>query len=292
MPALNQHSIWKAQNLAAIHERLELLRATDELEQVIPGALQGVFIRKIEQTLEMYCYDNYTQQLSSIMSRINLDKPLHLLGDYTQTMLLSAVWQEEPPTNIYMAGFGGGRLAMLFNHYFEDVRVDGSDIDSNVIAASQVYFGLDKNLLNGIAVADSRKDLHAREIEYDIILLDVFTGGGEHVSHLATVEFFDLCKARMTPKAVMVANLISMDPLMKQKIVAIQSAFQHCHVWEFNGAHVIFASNSPLNNEDFQNRVAKFQRDESLSFDLMEKAQMLKPQKYEDEVRPLLDDNL
>ena len=292
MLAKNNHEKHKAKNLALINERLQALRDAESIEQVFPGELQGVFVRNVEQTLEMYCYDNDTQKLSSIMSRIDLENPLNLMGIYTQVMFLSSLWNERPPSSVYMAGFGGGRLAMLFHHYFEGIRIDGSDIDSNVITASQVFFGLDKQMLSGIRIADSREDLKNRPAPYDIILLDVFTGGGEHVNHLATAEFFELCKDKLTHEGVIVANLVEMDPLLQRKISAMQSAFTHTCIWQHNGAHVVFASGHPINLNSLRARTAKFQKDENLSFNLMEKANMLQMLAHKEAYMPLIDSEL
>ena len=292
MLAKNNHEKHKAKNLALINERLQALRDAESIEQVFPGELQGVFVRKVEQTLEMYCYDNDTQKLSSIMSRIDLENPLNLMGIYTQVMFLSSLWNEQPPSSVYMAGFGGGRLAMLFHHYFEGIRIDGSDIDSNVITASQVFFGLDKQMLSGINITDSREDLKNRPTAYDIILLDVFTGGGEHVNHLATAEFFELCKDKLTHEGVIVANLVEMDPLLQRKISAMQSAFTHTCIWQHNGAHVVFASGHPINLNSLRARTAKFQKDENLSFNLMEKANMLQMLAHKEAYMPLIDSEL
>jgi len=289
MLAIVNHEKRRANNLELINQRLSALRNAESIEQVFPGELQGVFVRKVEQTLEMYCYDNETQKLSSIMSRIDLDNPLNLLGTYTQVMFLSAFWQSREPQSIYMAGFGGGRLAMLFDHYFDGIKIHGTDIDPNIIAASQVYFGLDQQMLSDITVADSRADLAKRPSPYDIILLDVFTGGGEHVNHLATVEFFELCKEKLTQQGVIVANLVEMDLLLELKLAAIKCVFEYYCIWEYNGARVVFASDNKINMSQYEARIEKFQREEKPQFDLIEKVTSLKPYIQDNQAEPLRD---
>ena len=41
------------------------------------------------------------------MSRVDLTDPLALLGIYTQAMVLSLIWVNNPK-NLFMLGFGGG----------------------------------------------------------------------------------------------------------------------------------------------------------------------------------------
>ena len=226
------------------------------------------------------------------MSRIDLGNPLNLIGPYSQAVFLSAFWQEQQPKNIYIAGFGGGRLAMLFHHYFPNASIDGTDIDPNVLSVAKDYFGLGDDTLKGVNTADSRQDLIIRKKPYDIIFLDVFIGGGEHVNHLSTKEFFELCKEKRALKGVVVANLVIIDKRMHQKIAAMKAVFKYCTIWEFKGAHVIFASDEPINIKKLCGRVGEFQKAESLGFDLLDKAQMLKPLKLSKPINALSDKDL
>lgn len=292
MLAIKHNTSWKEQNLASILNRLSALRDAKHFEKIIQGKEQGIFLRKLDDVLEMYCFDNDTQQLSNIMSRIDLTNPLNLIGPYSQAVFLSAFWQSKAPENIYIAGFGGGRLAMLYHHFFPLANIYGSDFDPNILSAANDYFGIGEQTLENINAADSREDLLQSDILHDIIFLDVFAGGGEHVNHLATVEFFELCKSRLSNKGVLSANLVIIDERMHQKIAAIQKVFQYCHVWEYNGAHVVFASEYPLDQETFMSRISVFQTNEALDFDLMEKAQMLKPLTRDNTLEPLRDADL
>ena len=285
-------SAWQTENLANIHKRLKLVRSSETFEKIIPGKLQGIFIRKVEQTLEMYCYDNESKNLSSIMSRINLDDPLCLLGHYTQVMFLSAFWQQQPPQNVYMAGYGGGRIAMLLRHYFQGIKIDGTDIDPNVLASTQVFFGIDKQDLSGIHLGDSREDLSKRAKSYDIILLDVFAGSGEHVNHLATKEFFELCKDKLSDGGTLVANLIEADPMMHEKIAAIKTQFKHLNVWKQNGAYVVFASNKEIDLKAIMERVEGFTEQETLNFTTSEHIAVLEAYKAPTDTKALSDTSL
>lgn len=292
MLAIKQNNTWKERNLSSILNKLSTLRDAKQFEKIIQGDEQGIFLRKLDDVLEMYCFDNKTQQLSNIMSRIDLTNPLNLIGPYSQAVFLSAFWQTKALENIYIAGFGGGRLAMLYDHYFPHSHIYGSDFDPNVLSVASDYFGIGEQVLENVNAADSREDLQQSDILHDIIFLDVFAGGGEHVNHLATVEFFELCKSKLSNKGVLTANLVIIDDRMHQKIAAIQTVFSHCHVWEYNGAHVVFASEHPLDQETFISRISDFQTNEALDFDLVEKAQMLKPLTRNDTLEPLRDADL
>ncbi len=292
MLAVKQNTTWKEQNLSAILNRLSTLRDADKVEEIIQGDAQGIFLRKLDDVLEMYCFDNNTQKLSNIMSRIDLTNPLNLIGPYSQAVFLSAFWQDKEPENIYIAGFGGGRLAMVYAHYFPHAKLYGSDYDPNVISVASKYFGIGEQVLANVNAADSREDLLKSNILHDIIFLDVFAGGGEHVNHLATTEFFELCKSRLSKHGVLVANLVIIDARMHQKIAAMRKVFNHCHVWEYNGAHVVFASQQAMAADELIKRVTDFQTTEMPVYDLLDKAKMLKPLELNKAIQPLYDADL
>lgn len=290
--APSPHSVWQASNLVSIHERLAPLRSQDTFEKIIQGDLQGIFLRKEADILEMYCYDNDTHKLSNIMSRIDLTNPLRLIANYQQAAFLSSFWQKTPPENIYLAGFGGGCIALLFHHYFQNIIIEGTDIDPNVLAVSNKYFGLGENTLKHIVPADSRKDLQSRDNQYDIIFLDVFAGGGEHVNHMGTVEFFELCERKLKQDGVLMANLVIIDERLHQKIAAMQEVFQHCHIWEFDGAHVVFASHAQQDIDELSKRITGFLDSETLEFNLLEKANAIKPLITKKDAKPLFDQDI
>ncbi len=292
MSSPSHNTAWKISNRAAIKKRLEPLCKAAKMEKIIQGDLQGIFLRKKKDELEMYCYDNETHKLSDIMSRIDLTHPLKLIVPYTQAVFLSAFWQNKEPDNIYIAGFGGGRLAMLFHHYFSGIDIHGADIDPNALTVSKEYFGLSEDALKHVNAADSREDLCTRETLYDIIFLDVFAGSGEHINHLATTEFFQLCQKRLTEQGVVVANLITLDERLREKIAAMRAVFNHCHVWDSNGANVMFASNHEINFEQFCLRVNRFESQEKPGFELLEKAYKLKPSSPHKETNALCDKDL
>lgn len=292
MLAIKEQNTWKEKNLSAISKRLSTLRDAEQVEKIIQGEEQGVFLRKLDDILEMYCFDKETQQLSNIMSRIDLTNPLNLIGPYSQAVFLSAFWQSQEPENIYIAGFGGGRLAMVYDHYFPAANIYGSDYDPNVLNVANTYFGIGHQTLKNINAADSREDLQNLNVVHDIIFLDVFSGGGEHVNHLATVEFFELCKSKLSQTGVLTANLVIIDERMHQKIAAMQAVFEHCYVWEFDGAHVVFASQTAFDQDALISRVSEFQKNEQLDFDLIDKASMLKNVVQDQDALPLTDADL
>ena len=132
---------WAHANEQKIRSLLPQLKTDEPLDRVFQSEFQGVFLRQLETTLELYCYDLETRSLSEIMSRIDVANPLHLQAPYSQATFLGAMFLNREPERIYLAGYGGGRLAMLFHHYFMHCKLDGSDIDPNMLDICRSFFG-------------------------------------------------------------------------------------------------------------------------------------------------------
>ncbi len=277
MPAKSSNNLRKQQNLAEILQRLKPVRDDLDLAKVIMGEFQGIFLRRVDNLLEMYCYDHKDKKLSEVMSRVDVTAPVTLISHYAQAMFVSAFWQRRPPCNVYFAGFGGGRLGITTQHHFHNCRFDGSDIDPNMMQVAQDWFGFMPCDRFDIRAADSRSDLESRQQKYDIILLDVFFGGGDAANHLGTEEFFRICKSKLAEDGVVTANLIERDPLHQRKITGLQSTFEHCAIWEHYGTHMVFASKRPINLEDIVRRVELFEQENGSDSRLLEQARLIEP---------------
>ena len=265
----------KTLNAEAIRERLQDIRSQAEIAKIIPSQLQGIFVRKIDDQLELYCYDPDTRSLSECMSRIDLINPLNLISPYTQTAFMTSCWGTTTPKRIYIAGFGGGCLGQVFHHYFPKAVIDGSEVDPAMLRVAETYFGVTFDTRYDVRSGDGREDLESREPPYDIIIIDVFFGNGTHANHLATSEFFEMCSRKLTANGVLCVNIIEKDPFHKNKIAAIESAFDYCYGWNVNGARVTFASQEPLNREEFLARLSQFVETENLTFPVMDRAEEL-----------------
>ena len=262
----------KSQNLSKILERLKPVREQPDLAKVIIGEFQGIFLRRIGNHLEMYCYDIACQKLSEVMSRVDVTAPLNLISPYAQTMMISAFWKPEAPKNVYIAGFGGGRLAINMQHHFENCRFDGSDIDPNMMRVAEDWFGFSPCERFDIIAADSRADLCARSSLYDVILLDVYFGDGAAANHLGTTEFFECCREKLNSNGVVVANLIERDPLHLQKIASMQSVFKHTYIWRHHGTHMVFAGLEAADLREIRRRVRAFERENGSDSNLLKQA--------------------
>lgn len=271
----NYVSPWHRKNLSKIRSRLSRHLDTKELAQIIPSRVQGIFLRTIEDVMELYCYEPESRDLSDIMSRVNLNAPLNLIAAYSQVMFLTQVWQQIPPERVYIAGFGGGRLGMAYHHYNPGSFVDGSDFDPAILDVARSHFGVEYDDRYSIAAADSEQDLETRDVLYDVIIIDVFSNSGEHPSHLASREFFTKCRRKLTADGVLAINLIERDPERSQKISNLANVFPQLMEWRQQGSHIVFASKTKTNKESLLQRAEAFEQKAKLDFPFCEHAKAL-----------------
>ncbi len=85
------------------------------------------------------------------------------------------------------------------------IATDAVDIDPEVVALAQQYFGLDPG--TRVFVEDARAFLARGFDRYDYLILDVFSGDTTP-GHLLSLEAVRLAKARLTGQGVVAINLI------------------------------------------------------------------------------------
>jgi spermidine synthase len=196
--------------------------------------------------------------LTGIMSRIDVYKPLALLGLYTQVMMLSLLWKPAP-ARIYVAGFGGGRMPLVFHNAFPDAVIDSTEIDPVVIDLAQRFFGIVFDARMRVFQRDAMEFLEQppEDAPYDIILIDCYTGDAAQPNKLATAEFYDLCKKRLSPDGVLVTNIDLSDKKLDEKMATFAASFPHTRQFRNEIANVLFGSSTELSSEQIASRVAE-----------------------------------
>jgi spermidine synthase len=209
--------------------------------------------------------------LSGIMSRVDLDRPLHLLGIYTRVMMAALMWKPDA-RRVYHIGFGGGRVAMVLHHFFPEMVIESTEVDPEVIRVAQRWFGVQPDERMLVFTEEGRSFLtrQPEAVTYDIILVDCFTGSGQHPYSLSTVEFYELARSRLAPGGVLATNLVAADPVFEQKIATMQASF--AHVWRFEtaGANVFFGSEEPTGHGTLRQHAELVFRRAPFSFPFVE----------------------
>ncbi|HIO91434.1 MAG TPA: hypothetical protein EYG68_01140 [Leucothrix mucor] len=214
--------------------------------------------------------------VSDMMSNIDISRPLNLLGKYAQAMMLTVVFKPQPK-RLYMLGFGGGRVPMVFHHYFSSLQVEASEHSQGVVQLAEVCFGISNDDRMKISVADGREHLETfPESHFDIILLDSFSGVGEHPNQLSTQEFYQLCKSRLTHDGVVATNLVDNNPYFKQKVATFCAAFKYSYQYENAGSLIFFGSDADdFSQADFKQKAAKIHAQYDFEFPFVESSERI-----------------
>ncbi|MFW6162890.1 MAG: spermidine synthase, partial [Planctomycetota bacterium] len=113
------------------------------------------------------------------------------------------------PESVLIVGGGGGVVPTIFRRDYPEVEIDVVELDPQVVAVADRYFGFEPDgERTRTIVQDGRIYIRDCTRQYDIILLDAFTGGRPPF-HLLTREFLELVKARLTPRGVAQINIIA-----------------------------------------------------------------------------------
>ncbi len=159
----------------------------------------------------LFYFVNQDGTLDGPMSRLDPYRPLTLLSPYTRALLLALVWQPAPE-RMAMLGLAGGRLSLVLHHLLPGLVIDNVDIDPAAQAIAERWFGVAFNARQQMHVDDARAFLQrARPHSYDVIVMDAFRDSTDALLHLASSEFYALCRGRLRRGGVFAANILHAD---------------------------------------------------------------------------------
>ncbi len=268
---------WLAVNRAALEGRLAWLK--EKAPGVLffePSGAVFVVVDKVESHLRLYLAQTGADL---VQSRLDLADPLYLVSPYTQAAMLALAWNNRP-RRVGVIGLGGGRLPLVWHHYLPRVTIDCVEIDRMVITAATRFFGLQADERLRLFQADGREYLagQAGQVRYDLILVDAFAAQGDGPYHLATREFYRLCRDCLAPAGLVVVNLLQADSLYAQKIKTLQTVFEQVYLWPFGrGNGLAFALDGPpLVRAAWLAEVDRLQAEYAFPFPFVERALELK----------------
>ena len=169
---------------------------------------------------------------------IHVRKPYTSGAKYTDTLHLPFLFNPDA-RRVLIVGGGGGIVPTIFARDYPQLeRIHVVEIDPTVLDVAQRYFGFEPDGQRvTTAVMDGRVYLRDSKEQYDIVILDAFTGGRPPF-HLLTSECLENVKARLGPRGVVHLNIISSMEGEKSRLFwAMLKTFIHVfgrdHVYVF-----------------------------------------------------------
>jgi spermidine synthase len=176
------------------------------------------------------------------MSRIELNRPLHLVSEYTQALLLALIWRPQPE-RICMLGFGGGRLSLALHHHLPSATIDNVDIDPLFGRIAERWFGVTFDGRQQLVVDDARRFLErADRPDYAMIVMDAFSDHHDDLDRLATAEFYQAAARRLQTAGVLCVNFLRSDAHFPEKTWTFSRALAGVAVVALKHSVVMFGS--------------------------------------------------
>lgn len=159
----------------------------------------------------------------------------------------------ESVNRIAIVGLAAGTTARQANAVFEDIEIDGFEIDPKIVEAGQTYFDMTQSNLNVIE-QDGRWGLAHSPHKYDIISIDAYRP--PYIPwHMTTVEFFQIVFDHLTDDGVMAIN-IGRSPIDRTLVndlgTTIEQVFPGTFVMDIPESFntMLFAAKKPMGSWD------------------------------------------
>jgi spermidine synthase len=150
------------------------------------------------------CFDD------ALETRMSLQNPLQGHFEYTEYFHMPWLWNTQL-VNVLMIGLGGGSTQRSFEYYYPAAHIQTVEIDPVVVQVARDYFHLKESDRQKVWIEDGRVFLRRNPGRHDLIILDAYVQGryGSAIpQHLATKEFFELVRDRLTTNGVVAYNVI------------------------------------------------------------------------------------
>ncbi len=145
-------------------------------------------------------FNNLTQ---GIIDRTTGRAPANL---FHTGLAASLLYRKELPRNAFVIGLGVGILPRLLSEKAPEIATTTVEIDPEVVRVATDWFGFRPDANDRVLVGDGRALLEREKGPWDAIFLDAYFSDSIPF-HIATREFFELCRQRLSSDGVFAANL-------------------------------------------------------------------------------------
>ena len=143
-----------------------------------------------------------TNVLFGVQSILKKDDSLTgMYYDYAMAAPFMAGVQEKDNMDVLILGNGTGTFATQCERYFDNMNIEGVEIDQKITDLAKEYFELPEDVK--VTTYDGRAYLNVIDKNYDVIMVDAY----QDITipfQMSSVEFFTLVKEHLTEDGVMV----------------------------------------------------------------------------------------
>ncbi|MCH5252780.1 MAG: fused MFS/spermidine synthase [Lachnospiraceae bacterium] len=146
-----------------------------------------------------------TNVLFGVQSVFKKDKSLSgLYYDYAMAAPYMSGVKEKEQVDILILGMGTGTYATQCRRYFDNVNLEGVEIDQKITNLAGEYFSLPPEVK--VTTYDGRAYLNTVQEKYDVIMVDAY----QDITipfQMSSVEFFTLVREHLKEDGVMIVNM-------------------------------------------------------------------------------------
>ena len=146
-----------------------------------------------------------TNVLFGVQSVYQKEKSLTgMYYDYAMAAPYMAGVHDKETLSILILGNGSGTYATQCERYFDNVAIEGVEIDEKITDLAVTYFELPEDV--AVTAYDGRAYLNAVEASYDVIMVDAY----QDITipfQMSSLEFFEEVRDHLKSDGVMVVNM-------------------------------------------------------------------------------------
>ncbi len=172
-------------------------------------ALDAVYAKDTEYHRLLITEDDTNRYLrfdNSFQSGMSRADPFASVFPYETVMQVGLAYRPEAKRVLHI-GLGGGSIVKRMWRDFPELEMDIVEIDKEVVDVAQRFFALPTDPRIAVHVDDGRQYLIKNDARFDVIVIDAFFSDSIP-AHLATREFVELARSRLTAGGVIVTNII------------------------------------------------------------------------------------
>jgi spermidine synthase len=167
-------------------------------------------------------------------SAMDLNDPDRMVFHYTQYLHLAMAFHDNPQRVLFI-GLGGGSAPRRFHRDYPSLLIDVAELDPEVVSVAKRYFMFQESDRMQVQAVDGRIFMQKTPHRYDAIFLDAYYADAIPF-HLATREFLQEIKAKLTPTGIVVSNIIGSvrgadSKLFRSILKTLQTEFPQTYVF-------------------------------------------------------------
>jgi len=161
-----------------------------------------------------------------IQGAMRIARPTALELDYTQDMMACLLMRSGGPRNVLQIGLGAASLTKFLQRHEPKCQQTIVEIDARVVRLAEQSFRFKQTANIRIEQDDGVAWMQHCKERFDLIFIDGFDADAKP-GKLNSTRFYSLCRSRLSPRGILVVNLLRRKRSTRLGVERILDAFDH-----------------------------------------------------------------